>query len=270
MKVPFTNKLLRKNFFIFINTLVTGLSLVLTVVNFEQKTKIELSICVAIGSVILFFILWLYANKKSTTKLVINETNIIIKSGDIFSQNGIKVIAFNEYFDTRVDNKIIAETSLNGIFIKRYKGGSEAIDKEIELDTTLNEEKNIVQKNVDRKQGGKTTKYKLGSICRVHDDYFLLALTHFDNDNKAYLSFEDYISCLMRMWNELNKYYAGKPISITLLGSGITRFNGNVFSHQDILEFIIMTYKVSKIKLTSTLTIVIYPYDLNNIQLYDI
>ena len=43
-----------------------------------------------------------------------------VKIGDIFSESDFKVIAFNEYFDTQVDNKIIAESTLNGMYIRDY------------------------------------------------------------------------------------------------------------------------------------------------------
>ncbi|MCC9872603.1 hypothetical protein HK153_06800, partial [Streptococcus agalactiae] len=47
----------------------------------------------------------------------IGVTTLIVKSGDIFEEDGLKAIAFNEYFDTTVDDKIIAKKSLNGQFI---------------------------------------------------------------------------------------------------------------------------------------------------------
>ena len=49
----------------------------------------------------------------------VEGSDVTIKVGDIFQQPGLKAIAFNEYFDTQVDNRIIAEGSLNGIFIKK-------------------------------------------------------------------------------------------------------------------------------------------------------
>ena len=126
-----------------------------------------------------------------------------------------------------------------------------------------------MQENVQRLYGGKTTKYKLGSICPV-DDYFLLALTHFDEDNRAYLTIEDYISCLMHMWNELDVYYAQQPIYMPLLGGGITRFNGANVELQDLLKYIIITFKASRVTFKSGLNIVLYDGDKEKINLHDI
>ena len=50
----------------------------------------------------------------------VEGSDVTIQVGDIFQQSGLKAIAFNEYFDTQVDNKVIAEGSLNGIFIKEH------------------------------------------------------------------------------------------------------------------------------------------------------
>ena len=65
-------------------------------------------------------------------KLNIKGSDFIIKQGDIFLQEGLKVINFNEYFDTIVDNKIIAKNSLNGKFI------TEKVKDLEKLDSTIN------------------------------------------------------------------------------------------------------------------------------------
>lgn len=40
-----------------------------------------------------------------------------VKVGDIFDQAALKIIAFNEYFDTPVDDVVISAKTLNGIYI---------------------------------------------------------------------------------------------------------------------------------------------------------
>ena len=185
------------------------------------------------------------ANKETSKKLLINDTDVEIVFGDIFVQDGIKVIAFNEYFDTQVDNRIISETSLNGQYILYHSYGKKHIDKVIANEKHLEEA--VVERNVHRKQGGKQIKYRLGTICPIND-YFVMAFTHFDENDRAYLSLEDYVTCLMHMWTELDCLYAGKPINITLLGSGITRFNNSLISEQELLHLIVRTFEISKIK----------------------
>lgn len=219
--------------------------------------------------VIMFLVMLYRANRKTSQKLYINGTDVKIVYGDIFSQNGIKIIAFNEFFDTQVDDRIILATSVNGQYILHHSDGKASIDAAIAKEQHLNEA--VVQRNVSRKQGGKQIKYRLGTICPVND-YFLLAFTHFDENDRAYLSLEDYVSCLMHMWTELDCFYAGKPINITLLGSGITRFNNGVVSEQELLHLIVRTFEISKIRFgnTSSITIILDEKVKEKINLYNI
>lgn len=269
MKVKICNKKLWANFIKIVSAVVAILSLVLTVVDIEQKLRLIIAAVILITLVIIFLVMWYIANHTDEKKLKINSSNVTIKYGDLFTENGIKVIAFNEYFDTQVDNKVIAESSLNGIFINEHSDGASTIDDAINNEMQLR--KNIIKDNVHRPYGGKSIKYQLGSIC-PYDEFFLLALSHFDDDNKAYISVVDYISCLMHMWNELDAFYAGRPIVLPLLGNGITRFNNSDITPQELLEYIIMTYKASKVKFnnTASLTIVLSDKVRDEVNLFDI
>lgn len=268
MKVKITNKSLKSNFCKQISMITGIISFVFIFINFSDNTKVIIGILYLIVMVIIFISMWYRANKKITQNLFINGTNVKIKYGDIFNQEGIKVIAFNEFFDTQVDNRIISELSLNGRYILEYSQGKEYIDEMIDKEVHL--QHSIVKRNVFRKQGGKKLKYRLGTVCPV-DDYYLLSFAHFDENDRAFLSLEDYIICLMHMWNELDCFYAGKPINIPLLGSGITRFKDELVSEQELLNLIIRTYELSKIKFggESSLTIVLNEKIMDKINLYD-
>lgn len=269
MKVKFYNKKLWTNFIKIVSVVSAILSIILTVVDIDQKIRLIISVVILVILVIVFLVMWYIANHMDEKKLKINSSNVTIKYGNLFEENGIKVIAFNEYFDTQVDNKVIAESSLNGIFISEHSEGASAIDDAIDKEVRL--KKSVVKENVSRPYGGKSIKYQLGCICS-YDEYFLLAFSHFDDDNKAYISVEDYITCLMHMWNELDTYYAGRPIVLPLLGSGITRFNNSDITPQELLRYIIMTYKASKVKFnnTASLTIVLSDKLRDEINLFDI
>lgn len=206
-----------------------------------------------IGSIVLFFFvflyigIWVYSNVRQSIQLKINTSDVEVKFGDIFSEHAdFKVIPFNEYFDTLVDDKVIAESSLNGQYIKKFftdKVGE--LDRIISTDDHLPEA--VIFENTNRPVGKKTV-YKLGTICIVKD-YLLTALTHFDADNRAYLDIKDYISGLLNFWNEVDRTYAGKTVALPVLGSGITRFKGyGNISDQELLELIIWTFKVSPVK----------------------
>ena len=95
---------------------------------------------------------------------------------------------------------------------------------------------------------GKKTKYKLGTVCMAQE-FLLIALSRFDANNKAFIEISDYISCLLAFWNEVDRVYAGRTLALPVLGSGITRFRDyENISDQELLELIIWTFKLSRIK----------------------
>lgn len=211
---------------------------------------------------------YLYYRNLKKLSLKIKNSTFKIKLGDIFEQSELKVINFNEYFDTVVDNKIIAKNSLNGQFILNK------VKDVKKLDTVISEtlKKNIKESNNDR-PNGKKLKYELGSIVE-YNDYLLTALTKFDNDNRANLSLRDYLVFLMNFWDNLDKIYANRSVCITLFGSSsITRFKDtNDVTDQDLIEIILWSFKVSKIKFKypTTITLVLTDDLLNKINLYEL
>ena len=98
-----------------------------------------------------------------------------------------------------------------------------------------------------------------------------MAFSKFDNSNRAYLYMQDYIDCLINFWDEIDKIYADRSISIPLLGSGITRFKEyEKMSHQELLELLIWSFKVSRVKFNypSKVTIVIHESQKDKINFY--
>lgn len=208
-----------------------------------------------------------YRNLKKLTIKIKNST-FKIKSGDVFEQPELKVINFNEYFDTIVDNKIIAKNSLNGQFILNK------VRNVKKLDSVISESlKDSIKEINNERLNGKKIKYELGSIVE-YNDYLLTALTKFDNDNRANLSLRDYLMFLMNFWDNLDKIYANRSVCITLFGSSsITRFKDtNDVTDQDLIEIILWSFKVSKIKFKypTTITLVLTDDLLNKINLYEL
>lgn len=266
MKVPFYDKKLTGSYLKWVSGSSVVVSLVLAFVDFCQKTKFIIG-GIYIGALVLFFIvLWLIANRKTKTTLKINNSTVNIFYGDIFSQEGYKVISFNEYFDTLVDEKIISSTSLNGQYVLKIAKNRETLDETIENDDHIAEK--VVEVRTERKDG-KIYRYRLGTICK-NGDYFLLALSHFDEQNRAYLTLQQYTACLMEMWSEIDVLYGGKTVSIPLLGSGITRFRDCTITDQELLEIILWTLKISKVKFTypSTMNIVLPEGKRDKLNLY--
>jgi len=249
MKVsPFDKRVLNK-FYAFLSAISVITSIVFLFAGIEDKDK-PVAGAVALGVIILAYIgIWIYANMRRSIRLKINTSEVEVYFGDIFEDAAeLKAISFNEYYDTQVDDKIISKQSLHGQFIEKYFAGQvDVLDDIIAADEHLKEM--IAEENSTR-PAGKKTKYKLGTVCMAKE-YLLIALSRFDANNKAFLEISDYVSCLLTFWNEVDRVYAGRTLSLPVLGSGITRFkNYENISDQELLELIIWTFKLSRIKFT--------------------
>lgn len=58
----------------------------------------------------------------------------------------------------------------------------------------------------------------------------------------------EYATCLIKFWDEVNSLYNQKPIALPLLGSGITRHKDFNATNQELLEVILWSFKISKVK----------------------
>lgn len=200
---------------------------------------------------------------KDGISLNIRGIKVNIRKGDIFKANGWKVIAFNEYFDTQVDDVIIAHNTLNGKFIDNYV-------------TDLNELNQIISSETDdntpfkRRTRNNRSIFPLGRIIR-YKDYMLLAFTHFDNNNQAHLTQQDYENCLRIMWTEISRTYANKPIFIPLLGSGITRFDVTPQkSNFNLLRCMLCTLRTSGVNINQPITILLTEETMQSINIYEL
>lgn len=213
-----------------------------------------------ISHIMLYILLWLCLNAKRKVSFKINGTKIIVKEGDIFKEQGKKIIAFNEYFDTTVDDKIIAKGSLNGIFIEEH-ADKEELEKQIDLHL-----KNLRSPFTDKKRAGKQCKYKLGTIV-PYDDFFLLAYSRFSENNCAYLNKDDIAKVYTNMWEEIDKYKACNSLCFPVLGSSklVRMIN---YTPQQLVELFLWSFRLSGVKLerSATLTVVVHKSMVNEIN----
>lgn len=271
-KVSFFDNALIKDFLAIIGVIggVYSYATIFFEIPEHLKNKIINFIFVSVILAIIYLFLWIRANKMQSANLKINGSTIDVKIGDIFEEDELKVIAFNEYFDTIVDDDIIARSSLNGIFINS-KLDKSIKDFDDEIDKYLSSKKiNECFINHNRVKG-KKKKYPLGTICKYNNEYLLTALTEFDEENKAGVLLKDYVYTLLNFWNEIDRVYAGKSISMPLLGSGQTRIKDKIdILDQELLELLIWTFKVSRIKIKhpSKVSIIIHSDNKDKINFY--
>lgn len=252
MKVNFFNKKIINKFFVRLSPILTIISVIGVFTTYLQN-NLFIFYCLLFILVLYYIGLVIYANYMNKKELKINNTTIIIKYGDLFKEKGLKVISFNEYFDTEVNENLISKNTLNGKFLCNHKEELTAINDTINFKLKNND--NFIANNYTRKFG-KNPKYKLGTIVK-YNEFLFTALTHFDDSNAAYMTIEDYFIFALHFWSEVNKVYNGENIVIPLLGSGITRKQPNTLSNQNLLQILLNTYKYSNLSFNSCFMITI-------------
>jgi hypothetical protein len=269
-KVSFFDRRVVENFLKITSGISATLSLVVLFVDIPTECKATYGWIFIVLLLLIYLAIWVWSNNLNKIDINVEGSDVTIKVGDIFLQPGLKAIAFNEYFDTQVDNRIIAEGSLNGIFIKKHLNAPiSELDHHIEYYAF--ERSEILESNPDRKQG-KKVRHQIGTIC-VYKDYLLTAFSKFDENNKAQLTMPEYLEFLINFWDKVNNVYAQQNVSTPIFGSGITRIKGHKnISDEDLLKIMLWTFRISEMqfKYPARLTVVIHKDKIDKINLLDI
>ena len=245
-KVKFYEKTLWNKYL----TVLGIVSSIVTLVSFfvtAEDLAVNMALVVAIFFLLLigiFLRMWWSANHLKAIDLRINNTKVRIAEGDIWELlgkppeeriNQISVIGVNDFYDVIIDDRIIAKTSLHGQYINKIieSRKMEVLNSVIECDEILNKNGNRI--DVPDRKAGRKVRYNIGSVVEF-ESYVLAAFTKFDENNKAYLSANEYTSFWMTFWENIDEIYAGRTINIPLMGAGITRFRNGKPSKQELLE----------------------------------
>lgn len=245
------------------------LSGLLIFVDIPESMRLQIGLAVLALVAIGYIVVWKRADNLNQISIEIEGSNVEIKVGDIFSQSGFKTIAFNEFFDTQVDDRIVSRSSVNGIFIEHAVSDLAALNGHIDR---YRFDADAVQERDVARPVGRTTRYRLGTIC-VFEDYLLTAFSKFDENNKAALTMPQYLDFLISFWDSVNRVYAQKSVSTTIFGSGITRIQGHRdISDEDLLKIMLWTFRISEMrfKYPAKLTIVIHKDKIDSINLLDV
>lgn len=269
-KVPFFDKGIIKRFLEILGVISSITSTILFCADIPSDWKSIIAIVTGLLVIIIYISVYNWANKLKRIEIDIEGSSVIVKEGDIFDEEGFKAIAFNEYFDTKVDEKIITSHSLNGIFIKKFfPDSTEEIDVHIDQYSFADYE--VLERN-EARQSGKKQKYSIGTIC-VYEDFLLAAFTKFDERNRAWLTMPEYLTFLNTFWDNVNTVYGQRCVSVPVFGSGITRIKEHRgIEDEDLLKIMLWTFKISetRFKYPAKLTIVIHKEKMRKINLFDI
>ncbi|HMS09699.1 MAG TPA: DUF6430 domain-containing protein [Pyrinomonadaceae bacterium] len=270
IKVSFLDRRVREKFHKILALIGVILSLVVLFVEIPKESKIAFGSTFFSLLALIYLCIWIWSNRLNKIDINVEGSEVTIKVGDIFSESGLKAIPFNEYFDTIVDNKIIAESSLNGIFIKEHLGTSVS-DLDSYIDNYHFDKGDKLKTNPSR-IAGKKLRYQIGTIC-VYKDFLLAAFAKFDKDDKAVLSMPEYLEFLINFWDRVNNVYSQTSVTAPIFGSGITRIKGHkTISDEDLLKIMLWTFRISEMrfKYPAKLTIVIHEDKIARINLLDI
>lgn len=255
-KIWFFDKCVRDPFWKIATAVLAVLSVGIIAVPAKHQVKVLIGFAIIL--VVCYIGVWIWANKKKSIVIKIRNTKIVIKEGDLFEQEGKKVIPVNEYFDTIVGSGIIDPRSLHAQYIRNYAKISP--DKLYENIVSELRPATIRAVNQKRTPGGQIA-YKLGTIYNDQNGFLLVAYSRFDEDNRAFLHSEDIAECYINMWNQIDIHRGSDSISLPVLGSsGIVRSISRDYPPQQLIELILWSFRISSINLTrnATLNIVVH------------
>lgn len=257
-RVPFFDAQVREAFWRLAGQFSLLLSFLFIVVELPPEWKnLGVVLGIVAGLALLYVAIWWQAQRTSQVSLTINDTLVHVKVGDIFAEPGLKVIAWNEYFDSIVDNRLVTATSLNGVFLRERVPDVAALDAAIATDAHLATRR----LPSEPRPYGKAQRYELGSLME-YDGFLLLAFARYDAEQRGFLSIKDYTACMLTFWSEVELLYAGRSIVVPLMGAGITRFLGySTITPQELLELMLITLKLSRLTLKSDCTVTFIVHD---------
>lgn len=205
--------------------------------------------------------------KEIEIRIAHTDTKIEILFGDLFQVDGVRAIAVNEFFDSKI-GRPVSINSLHGILIKeKIGGGPEYFDQQVEkqLETTHGDEV--------EKAEGKTKKYPIGTtvLIKANDDqYLIFAMSHTDPTTcKASSDVGTAWVALHSLWARARSDLDGNTLNLPLVGSGLS---GLGLPTRDLLNLIILSViSATKVKkIGSKVRIVLHEDVFDEIDLRDI
>jgi Domain of unknown function (DUF6430) len=195
------------------------------------------------------------------------DSTIEIKVGDLFDEPGHLVIGANDVFDTE-PGEVIKPSSVQGQFLTRvYHGDHQRLDAEI--DDAL-ESLTVERKRETGKRRGKSWRYPIGTTLVLgfpDKRYFLNAYGYMGNDLRIKSSADDIWQSLSCLWEQVRLKGHGLEVAIPIVGSDLARTN---LPRMTLTKLIVISFIAASKKdfVTTKLTVIIYPKDLNLIDFY--
>jgi hypothetical protein len=273
-KKMLTSRVLRKDSFKLAFGVLGGIDIILSFLSLSlssiESFWTRLGIVIVTYFVLVVSVLFVkFFGSRKEAIIDVRSIKVTVKQGDIFNADGWRVIPFNEYYDTQVDDVVINKKSLNGQLILDHldDDGREALEEAISADDTSKLTKHFE----DATQKWQYPLGRIKSFSANDQSYLLLALTHFNAQNEAHTNRGEFEQTLRTMWEEIDRTYAQKPVYLPLIGTGATRLDDMTSKpNAEFLKCLICTLRTSKVTLTAPVTILLTAEAMEKVNLYEL
>lgn len=195
------------------------------------------------------------------------NTTIEIKIGDLFNEPGHLVIGTNDVFDTEL-GEVIKPSSVQGQLLTQvYQSDQRRLDDEIDIAL---EPLKANKKREPNKKKGKIWRYPIGTTLVLGSPdrrFFLNAYGCMGNDLRVKSTADDIWHSLSSLWEQVRLKGHGLEVAIPVIGSDLARTN---LPRMTLTKLIVLSFIAASKKdfVTKKLTVVIYPKDLDSVDLY--
>lgn len=237
------------------------------IVNFRTNWSREWNILSArlIVFIVTFCFVHLVYNmyKQKRNKVFISGGNfsIQVEYGDLLQvSRGKVVINFDECFTTKVGEKPaeIKPMSICGQYLTQHP---------------IDNIQYLIDKSGIKPARGKSRyndqdKYTPGTII-PNGNFLLMAFTKLDKNGLGCLTYEEYIECLEKLWEQIDLRHGTSDVYLPILGSNIVRFDKDL-TQQELLDIMINSYRLSPKKMRKPYTLYIMCKKRDGFSLNDI
>lgn len=148
------------------------------------------------------------------------DTEIVIRYGDFFGQDGYLAVPVNEYFDSELGEPV-SPNSLHGMVIERFLGG-----QSVAFDQLIAESLAAASSVHTPRTRGREARYEIGTtaVAEIPPRRFLFfAFCRTDLDDlKAFADVPDLWRALGGLFQKARAVTAGEPLVLPLVGGGIS------------------------------------------------
>lgn len=244
-------------------TLVRAITFFIPAIKIEGPFALTVAVVISVG--VGLRKVW----KPSRIEICIANCNTTIEVifGDLFKQDGIRVIAVSEFFDSKL-GKPVSDKSIHGLFLQKCFGGYQE-----PFDTQVAEQLEGVECSEVAKVEGKSKSYPIGTTALItvnQDRYVAFAFAKADaNTCKAYSDVTMMWVALHELWQRVRVESGGHAVNLPLVGSGLS---GLGLPTRDLLNLIILsaiTETKSK-EVTQRIRIVLHRDRFDDLDLRDV